>query len=518
MVRLRLLASPVAKIRLAVPRCVYFHSQPFLPMKKTSTLPLTAAAAVLLLHSCAVNPVTGKKQVMLVSEGQELAMGQQSDPAVQAQFGVYADEKMQRFINEKGKAMGAISHLPELQYQFRIVDSPIINAFAVPGGYVYFTRGIMAHFNDEAQFAGVLGHEIGHVTARHSARQQTNAILGQVGLMAGMIASPKLAEFGEQATQGMQLLFLKFGRDDESQSDELGVQYSSKIGYDAAQMADFFQTLQREQAKAGQAIPDFLSTHPNPADRYARVHQLADQWKQQYAGTTQLAINRNQYLRLIDGMVYGDDPKQGFVESSVFYHPELKFQFPVPQGWKTQNSPQQFQMADPAGKALQMLMLAPGNTLDEAAQALVKQFSLQPTDPRRVTINGFPALVFVADQMRQDPQTGQQVAGIRTLLYLLQDGKTIYALMGAAAAADFATYSAQFSSTADSFRRLTDPDKLSRQPEHLRIRSVKTGQTLAAALKANGISERRLEELAILNGMQLTDRLGAGMQFKVVGK
>ncbi|TGE23749.1 peptidase M48 [Hymenobacter aquaticus] len=482
-----------------------------------NTLPL--AAALLLTSACATNPVTGKKEVMLVSEGQELAMGQQSDPAVTAQFGLYPDQKLQKFINDKGKAMGAVSHRPELTYQFRVVDSPIINAFAIPGGYVYFTRGIMAHFNNEAQFAGVLGHEIGHVTARHSAKQQTNAIIGQVGLLGAMIASPRLAQFGEQASQGLQLLFLKFGRDDESQSDELGVQYSSKIGYDASQMADFFQTLQREQEKSQtQAIPDFLSTHPNPADRYNRVHQLADQWKQQNGNPTNLKINRDQYLRLIDGIVYGEDPRQGFVENNAFYHPELKFRFPVPAGWKHQNTPQQFQMADPAGKALMMLALAPGASLDEAAQALVKQFSLQPTDSRRVTVGGFPALAFVADQVQQDPQTGQQVAGVRTQVYLIQDGKTIYVLLGAAAPADFPGYQPTFSSTMEGFARLTDPNKLNRQPEHVRVKTLKLRSSLSQALKTNGVPESRLEEMAILNGMQLNEQVNAGSLIKVVGK
>ena len=479
---------------------------------------LSALTASLLLPGCATNPVTGKREVMLVSEGQELAMGQEADPAVTAQFGLYPSDKLQKFINDKGKQMGAVSHRPDLTYQFRVVDSPVINAFAIPGGYVYFTRGIMAHFNNEAQFAGVLGHEIGHVTARHSAKQQTNAIIGQVGLVGAMIASPRLAQFGEQAMQGMQLLFLKFGRDDESQSDELGVEYSSKIGYDANEMADFFQTLQRQQQQSGaEPIPDFLSTHPNPADRYARVHQLAAQW-QQSNGNSKLAVNRDQYLRLIDGITYGEDPRQGFVENNAFYHPELKFQFPVPQGWKHQNSPQQFQMADPAGKALMMLMLAPGSTPEEAAQAVAKQFSLQVAESRKLTVHGFPAVAFVADQVQQDQQTGQQVAGVRVLSYLIQDGKTIYALIGAAAPADFAGYAPVFTSTMEGFQRLTAADKLNRQPEHVRIRTAKAGQTLAQNLTANGVPTKRHEEMAILNGMQLTDKLGRGMLFKVVGK
>ncbi len=485
---------------------------------KTTLRTRLGAVALLLATGCAVNPVTGKKEVILVSEGQEAAMGAQSDPAVTAQFGLYPDAKIQKFIDEKGQKMAAISHRPGLKYQFRVVDSPVINAFAVPGGYVYFTRGIMAYFNNEAQFAGVLGHEIGHITARHSARQQTKAIIGQVGVMGAMILSPRVAEFGEQAMQGMQLLFLKFGRDDERQSDELGVQYSSKIGYDASQMADFFQTLSRQQQQSGtEAIPDFLSTHPNPDDRYNTVHQLADQWKQQN-GNPKLAVNRDQYLRLIDGMVYGEDPKQGFVENSMFYHPELKFQLPVPTGWKHQNTPQQFQMADPAGKALLILMTAPGATLDEAAQAVAKQLSLQPTESRQTTINGFPAIVFVADQVQQDPQSGQQVAGVRVLGHIIQDGKTLYAILGVAAPADFPTYAPQFSSVAGAFRRLTDADKLNRQPERIRIKKLTLRSSLKQALTTAGISEKRLEELAILNGMPLNEQVNAGSLIKLVGK
>ena len=499
-----------------------------LPMLKRTLLP--AAAGLLLLAGCAVNPVTGKKEVMLVSEGQELAMGAQSDPAVTAQMGLYPDKKIQNFINEKGKKMGAISHRPTLTYQFRVVDSPVINAFAIPGGYVYFTRGIMAHFNNEAQFAGVLGHEIGHITARHSAKQQTNSILGQVGLMGAMIASPRLAQFGEQASQGLQLLFLKFSRDDESQADGLGVQYSSKIGYDASQMADFFQTLAREQeAKGGSQVPDFLSTHPNPADRFTVVHQEADEWKAQNGNPKNLAINRNQYLKLIDGLTYGEDPRQGFVENSRFFHPELKFSFPVPTGWKTQNTPQQFQMADPAGKALLMLALVPGASLDEAAQTLVKQFSLQPaSEPRRTSVNGFPALSFVADQVpQQDPQgqqqpqqqqQGQQAPGVRTLVELLQDGKTIYLLLGASSAVDFEAYAPTFSAVMDNFQRLTDPNKLNRQPEHVRVKQLKLRSTLAQALRNLQVPEKRHEEMAILNGMQLNDQVDAGSLIKIVGK
>ncbi|HEU5148023.1 MAG TPA: M48 family metallopeptidase, partial [Chryseosolibacter sp.] len=283
----------------------------------------------LLLDSCAKNPVTGKSELMLLSKDQEIAMGQQSDPEIVAFFGLYEDERLQNFIKQKGQEMASISHRPELPYEFKIVDSPVVNAFAVPGGFVYFTRGIMAHFNNEAEFAGVLGHEIGHITARHSAKQYSRAMLGQVGLVAGSVISPEFAQFADVAAQGLQLLFLKFGRDAESQSDKLGVEYSTKIGYDASEMAGFFSTLDRLSAESGQEVPTFLSTHPDPADRERRVAKLAADWRKK-TNAANLEVDRENYLKMIDGIIYGEDPKQGFVENNVFYHPVLRFQFTVP--------------------------------------------------------------------------------------------------------------------------------------------------------------------------------------------
>ena len=288
------------------------------------------AASVFAFNNCARNPVTGKRQVVLMSEEQEIAMGKEADPQIVAQFGLYQDQALQAFITEKGKAMAAISHRPNLNYEFKIVDSEVLNAFAVPGGYVYFTRGIMAHFNNEAEFAGVLGHEIGHIAARHSVEQQRNAILGQLGIIAGMIIAPELAQFGEAASQGLGLLFLKFGRDAERESDKLGVEYSSKIGYDAQYMAGFFNVLKRKGEESGSAeLPTFLSTHPDPGERNQNVAQLAAEWKQKL-NLTNPQVNRDAYLKRIEGLIYGEDPKQGYLENNVFYHPELRLQFSIP--------------------------------------------------------------------------------------------------------------------------------------------------------------------------------------------
>lgn len=488
-------------------------------MKKIILTGFTVAS-LLLVNACATNPVTGKKDIVLMSESQEIALGAQSDPAVLAQFGLYQDPKMQAFIQQKGQAMAAVSHRSNLEYEFKVVDSPVINAFALPGGYVYFTRGIMAHFNNEAQFAGVLGHEIGHITARHSVQQQTKSMLGQVGLIAGMIALPGLAQYGEAASQGLGLLFLKFGRDDERESDRLGVEYSSKIGYDASEMADFFQTLQRQQQASGsEGIPDMLSSHPNPGDRYETVHQLAAEWKQKLS-LANPQVNRNNYLKMIDGIVYGEDPKQGFVENNVFYHPELKFSFPIPANWQHMNSPQQFQMAPQDGKAMMSLSLAPGETLEAAAQQMVQQYNLQVLESKNTTVNGLQAIAFIADQKPQEgqQQQQQQQPAIRLMTYLIKYGTNIYNIMGISTATDFNTYAPAFSNTMQNFAVLTAPDKLNRQPERVRIKTVGQGSTLAQILQNYNVPQQRREEMAILNGMQLSDRIEKGTLIKVVEK
>lgn len=478
---------------------------------KIKTQSLGVITALFILMSCAKNPVTGKRDLMLLSESQEIAMGQQSDPDIINFFGLYEDKVLQKFIEEKGQEMAAISHRNELKYEFKIVDSPVVNAFAVPGGYVYFTRGIMAHFNNEAEFAGVLGHEIGHITARHSAKQYSNAMLAQIGLVAGMVLSPEFAQFADLAQNGVGLLFLKFGRDAESQSDKLGVEYSTKINYDAKEMAGFFQTLDRLSAQSGgEEVPTFLSTHPHPADREAKVAKLAEEWKRK-TKATDLKVNRNSYLKMIDGMVYGDDPKQGFVENGVFYHPVLKFQFPLPQKWSFQNTPSQVQMASGDGKAMMMLTLAPGESLEAAAQTILKNYQLTLVESQKDKVNNLDAIIMVADQVSE-----QQQQSLRTLIYVIRHGENIYAMIGAAVLEAFNSHVSTFKASMTRFSALTDAEKINRKPERVRVKTVQKNALLAEALKAHGVSDKRIGELATLNGMDLSERVEKGMLIKVI--
>jgi predicted Zn-dependent protease len=229
---------------------------------------MLACGSIVLSSGCARNPATGGLELMLVSESQEIAMGQQTDPAVVAQFGLYDDPSLQQYVANLGAQLAANSERPNLPWTFRVVDDPIVNAFALPGGFIYVSRGILGHFNSESQLVSVLGHEIGHVTARHSAAQMSQQQLAQLGLGVGVVLLPDLADYAGLAQAGLGLLFLKFGRDDERQADALGFRYLTRIGYDPREMPGVFNMLGRvSEAGGGRGMPVWLSTHPDPGDR-----------------------------------------------------------------------------------------------------------------------------------------------------------------------------------------------------------------------------------------------------------
>ncbi|MEY4930375.1 MAG: hypothetical protein RI909_1099 [Bacteroidota bacterium] len=468
-------------------------------------------AGLLFLAGCAMNPVTGRKQFVMMSEAQEIAMGKESDPQIMAFFGSYEDPPLQRFINEKGQEMVKVSHRSKLAYEFKIVDSPVVNAFATPGGYVYFTRGIMANFNNEAEFAGVLGHEIGHITARHSVIQQRNAMLGQLGIIAGVILVPELSQFVEPLSAGMQLALMSFGRDAERQSDKLGVEYSSRIGYDASEMAEFFKTLERnDQVAGGEKVPEFLSTHPSPEERNATVAKLAIEWKNKLK-LTNAKVNRDSYLKLIDGLIVGEDPKQGFVENNIFYHPSMKFEFSIPGGWKLQNTPQQVQMAPDNGEALLMLTIGGKGSLEETANQILAQYKLVLVESKKENINGLNSILMIADQK-------QEKGTIRVLSSLIQYDGNIYSLMGISELSKFTNYQSAFLSTIRNFKSLNDSEKINRKPEVIRIKTVPQSMTVQAALQSFNMPASRFEALAILNGMLLDEKLSKGTLIKVIEK
>jgi predicted Zn-dependent protease len=444
---------------------------------------------------------------MLLSKDQEVAMGHQSDPEIIAAYGVYPSTELQQFINTEGQKMVKISHRDNIAYEFKILDSPIVNAFAVPGGYVYFTRGIMAHLNSEAEFAGVLGHEIGHIAARHSAKQYSRAMVAQLGLTLGSLASEEFAQFSDSATTGASLLFLKYGRDAEIQSDKLGVEYSTKTGYDAHEMAAFFGTLQRMRGSS-ESLPVFLSTHPDPGDREKNVNVLADKWQKKDSQQV-YKVNRNNYLKKIDGLIYGEDPRQGYVSNQTFYHPELKFYFPVPQGWNLENSPQQVNMTSPAQDAIIVMGLAKEKTLESAVNTLVNQYGLQVNASKRITINNLDAVNLIAAQISQN-QT------LHLNIYLIRYNNLIYQFIGATTPQLFSQLGGITQIVASGFNQLSDPAKINVKPRRIAIKEVTRNASVSEVLIQHGIQKQNLEEHALLNGMTLNQSIDKGTLIKVI--
>ena len=463
------------------------------------------------LVSCASNPVTGKTQLMLLSESQEIDLGRQTDAQIVKEYGLYKDIGLTAYIGDLGERLARISHRPGLPYHFKILDSSVANAFAVPGGYVYFTRGILAYLNTEAELAGVMGHEIGHITARHSAQQYSKAQLAQIGLGAGMILSDTFRGLSDVIQLGVGMLFLSFSRDNERQADDLGVEYSSRAGYDATHMANFFQTLERMHPTTDRSgLPEWFSTHPNPVDRIGAIQRKAGQW-QRKLGLKHLKSNRDQYLKHIDGLVFGEDPREGFVEHDIFYHPMLGFQFPVPPKWKLLNTRTLVRISNPEGKAALLFTLSPNASPEETARGFVGQTGAHVVDSGRTTVNGLPA-VWLTGRLK----TRKGVLGV--MAYFIQKDGRVCVFYGLCGASQFNGYAPTFQTTMRGFKNLTDPTKLAIKPSRIRIVPTRRSESMRQALRTLGAPKGKLEEWAVMNGMRLEETVPAGTLVKIIRK
>jgi predicted Zn-dependent protease len=447
---------------------------------------------------------------MLLSDEDEVRMGQETDPEITAMYGIYDDVALVTYIDNLGQQLAKISHRPQLTYTFNVMDSPVINAFAVPGGYVYLTRGILAYLNSEAELAGIIGHEIGHITARQSAQQYTKAQLAQIGLGLGSLLSQTFSQYAGLAGQGVGLLFLKFSRDNEREADSLGVEYSSKAGYDATDMANFFITLDKMHGGEKGSLPDFLTTHPNPENRVGAVREAARKW-QATLGLTSPKINRNTYLRRIDGLVVGDDPSQGFVENSIFYHPGMKFTFPVPRGWELQNLPSQVQIISPDEKASILFTLGTTTTPEAEAQSFLTESKATVLSRKDTVINGFKTLMLMS-------QLPTQSGTLQIVSSFISNNRTVFIFHGFTGELNFTAYQKAFQETMNGFRTLRDQAKLNVRQDRIRIRQTTRTMSLSQALTQFGTPHADLEKLALINGRNLSDQIPANTLLKVIEK
>ena len=458
---------------------------------------------------CARNLATGQNQLMLVSESQEIAMGREADPAIIATIGLYPDDAWQRYIQRFGAGLAAASERPNLPWTFRVVDDPAINAFAVPGGFIYVTRGILAHLTSEAQLASVVGHEIGHVTARHTAAQMSQQQLLGLGLAVGSMASAQVAKHASTANQALGILFLKFSRDNERQADQLGLRYMQRGKYDPREMPGVFVMLDRQGKAAGGSdrLPEWLATHPSPANRVASITTQIAALPQNFSG---MSVNRDAYERLLEGLVFGINPRQGYFTGDRFLHPDLRFQMTFPDGWTTNNGAQAVVAVSQRGDAAVELSQAQEQSADAAARAFLSQQGITGGATARATLNGLSGVT--------TPFAAATAEGtLRGTVLFVEHGGGVYRLLGYAPEARWPTYQATAERTLRSFQRLTDPTALNVQPQRVTIVRLSQRTTIEALVRQRA-SPVSGATLALINQVELQTPLESGRLVKwVVG-
>ncbi len=456
--------------------------------------------------SCAVNSATGERQLILISESREIEMGREADVSITSQMGLYDDADLAAYVEEIGFRLQGVAERPNLPWTFRLIDDPIINAFALPGGFIYITRGIMAHLNNEAQLAAVVGHEIGHVTGRHGAEQMSRAQFAQVGLGLGSLISPTAAQISGVAGAGLGLLFLRYGRDDERQADALGFRYMDNASYDAREMPDVFTLLGRVTAVAGgSGTPSWLSTHPEPADRYERIAQAIAASGSNFDGRD---VGRESYLDRITGMVFGPNPRHGFFEDNLFMHPDMEFQITMPPDWASQNLPQAVVSVNADENTVLQLTISQAT----ASRATVMEFLAGnglTGRPEETTINGLSA---VQADFAASAQDGSTIAG---RIVVVQYGSNTFQLLGYGTGVGWAANGSLVVTAQQSFGRLTDAEALAIEPLRLTTALTRRTGTLGDFYDANP-AEVPVETIALINQMDVGTVLRSRTRIKTV--
>ncbi len=462
---------------------------------------------LLLLAGCAQNPVTGSADFVMMSENQEIAIGRQNDEQIKKQYQVYGSKPLQDYVNSVGQRIARQSHRPNLQYHFTVLDTPDINAFALPGGYVYITRGILAYLNSEAELAAVLGHEIGHVTARHGVRQQSAAQAANIGVTIASLFVPQINTIGGNNLTNLVggALLSGYGREHELEADKLGAEYLSRTAYDPQAIITVIGVLKNQELQDAELAKQegreprryhgVFASHPDNDTRLKQAVAESDK-----LASTEHYTGRREFLSAIEGLVFNDNKEQGIVRYNTFYHGELGMSVHFPPDWQVHNLPTSLFAISPQGEAQLQLKLdvsPQGTPLDYAHKLAGSQAKIKALD-----INGLPAALF------------ERPDAIGGVIYLNKQAFILQAK--AKPGSDLSSHRDEINGTIRSFHALSNEERPLLKPLSLHIITARTGDTFANLSKNSPLGQSADSYLRLINASFPAGEPQAGQLIKLV--
>ena len=462
-----------------------------------------------LLGSCAVNPVTGKQDFVMISENQEIQMGREYNAEILKQYPIYQDQSLQEYVQSIGESLALKSHRPELVYRFTVLDSPDINAFALPGGYIYINRGLMSYLSSEEELAAVLGHEIGHVTARHSVRQYSQAQLMGILSTAVEINSGRTA--GNLANLASGALLSGYGRDMELEADDLGAQYIYQEGYSPQGMYEVLSVLKDQEIyskkiaeQRGQEPRSYHGVFASHPSNDLRLQEVLDN----VGSSFQMGEKKEKdtYLQKIEGMVFGDSEQSGIRRGRDFYHGPLNLYMSSPENWEIINNPNSLIFSSPFGEAILQMTLEDLN-FKESPESYMRRFASDTYEDQKLIVNGYEG--FTARAYR---------SGRSTRMAVVFKNNQVYQFIGYTKneSIDLSRFDQDFLGIINSFRDLQQNEMHLSKPLRLRNYKVKKGDNYKSLASLSSINVNAEDQLRLINGDYPNKALEVGRTIKIV--
>ena len=465
--------------------------------------------ALILVTGCSVNPVTGKQDFVLISETQEIQMGREYNSQVLKQFPVYQDEELQNYVQKIGESLAEKSHRPNLIYRFTVLDSPDINAFALPGGYIYINRGLMSYLSNEEELAAVLGHEIGHVTARHSVRQYSQSQL--MGVLSAAVEINAGSTAGNLANIASGAILSGYGREMELEADDLGAQYIHQDGYSPQGMYEVLSVL-KDQEIYSKKIAEQRGQEPRSYHGVFASHPSNDLRLQEVLNNVSVSFKQgtrkqqDTYLEKIEGMVFGDSEQSGVRRGSKFYHGPLNLYLAAPDSWEIINTPSTLIFSSSYGEAFLQMTLEDLN-FKETPEEYIKRFATNIYSEQTLNINGFEGFSVTT---KRSGRTARMTAIFK--------GNQVYQFIGYMKNENlnFQKFDSDFLKIINSFRTLEDEEIALSKPLRIRAYKVREGDTYSKLALRSSININAEDQLRLINGDYPDKPLSEGRTIKVV--